>query len=178
METRVLSIIDVPTGAVAAGKSPDIFRSCAIGSCVVISAYCWQRRVGGLAHIMLPGNAPCNGILEKTKYAENAIKELLCHMETLEADMEALDVCLVGAANVLKRPDDTVGQNNLDSVIEILEKKRIKIQAQSVGGTNRRSVTFDIGKGTVFYTEGDEAERLLWVSKGTGGTFSSKGIVA
>ncbi|MBF0571481.1 MAG: chemotaxis protein CheD [Candidatus Omnitrophica bacterium] len=154
--------IDVATGEIVVSKSGDILRSSAIGSCVVVCAYCRQKRVGGLAHIMLPGYCPHDRIIDKTNYAENAIEELLCQMNRFQADMEHLDVCLVGAANVLKRPEDTVAYHNIDSVTDILRKKRINVQAQSVGGTNRRSATLDTAKGCVLFTEGDGATKLLW----------------
>ncbi|MBF0521918.1 MAG: PAS domain S-box protein [Candidatus Omnitrophica bacterium] len=155
-------IKDVMTGEVAVGRAGDLLKSSAIGSCVIVSAYSLQKKVGGLAHVMLPWYSPHEETPQKTRYAGNAIDELLRQMEVLGADINDLEVCLVGAGNVLKRSDDTTAKNNLDSVTELLRKKKIKIKAESVGGTTRRSVLFDIDKGNVFYTEGDEEERLLW----------------
>ncbi|MBF0123260.1 MAG: PAS domain S-box protein [Candidatus Omnitrophica bacterium] len=158
-------IIDVMTGEVAVGREGDIFRSSAIGSCVVISAYCPKTKTGGLAHVMLSGFSPHEDSSRKTRYAGNAINDLLKQMISLGADIGNLDVCLVGAGNVLKRLEDTTAKNNLDSITEILREKKIRIRAESVGGTTRRSVTFDIAHATVFYTTGDEEERLLWASR-------------
>ncbi|MBI4669609.1 MAG: hypothetical protein HY747_10600 [Elusimicrobia bacterium] len=80
----------------------------------------------------------------------------------LGANRDDLEVCLVGAGNVLKRNDDTICQDNIASVVQLLREKRIKIRAEALGGTNRRSVRLDVERGSVFYVEADEKEKLLW----------------
>ena len=49
---------DVQIGQVKAGTGGVILKSSAIGSCVVVVAYDTARKVGAMAHIMLPGRAP------------------------------------------------------------------------------------------------------------------------
>ena len=44
----------------------------------------------------------------------------------------------------------------------LLTATGFRIVAKAVGGTEGRNVVFDVGKGTVFYTEGRQQERLLW----------------
>lgn len=163
-----MPITDVMTGEVAVGREGDILRSAAIGSCVAISAYDLDHKVGGLAHVMLSGYSPDEDLHQATRYAGNAIHALLKQMGALGVDIDRIEVCLVGAANVLKRPDDTTAKNNLDSVVELLRAKKIVIRGEAVGGTTRRSIRFDISKASVFYTEGDEAERLLWTAEERG----------
>ena len=69
-------VLDVSTGEVKAGMGEAILRSTAIGSCVVIAAYNFKKKIGAMAHVMLPGAAPENSI-DKTKYAAGAIEELV-----------------------------------------------------------------------------------------------------
>ena len=49
-------------------------------------------------------------------------------------------------------------------------KNNIKIISKSMGGTKRRSISFDVGTGRVFCAEGDEKEKLLadFLSAGNG----------
>jgi len=155
-------IIDVPTGKIEVGNEKMILKTSAIGSCVVISVSSVKKKVGALAHIMLPGKAPDSNSFEKTKYAADAIDEILKKIVSFGVDIKDIEVCLVGGANILKRTDDATGKNNIDSTIEILRERKIMIKAQAVGGTARRSVSFDIEKGCIFYTEGDEDKGLLW----------------
>ena len=153
------------TGETKAAKEDTILKSCAIGSCVVIAAYDAKEKVGALAHVMVPGKAPEGKNYQKTRYAYNAIQEMLNQMILIGAKKESVEVCLVGGANILQRKDDTIGLDNIASVIEILKEEKIKINAKSIGGTERRAITLDIENGSVYYSVGDEAEKLLWEVK-------------
>ena len=78
------------------------------------------------------------------------------------ANENNFEVCLAGGANVLNRKDDHIGQDIIISVEEILKKRKINIMARSLGGSQRRSVSLDVETGCVYYSLGDEAEKLLW----------------
>src|SRR4030042_1539507 len=75
-EGAAQKIIDVNTGEVKAAVEKGILRSVGIGSCVVVAAYNLRRKIGGMAHIMLPGIAPQQS-LEKTKYAFDGIRQFV-----------------------------------------------------------------------------------------------------
>ena len=65
--------IDVGTGEVAVSSQAVVLRVMAIGSCVVVIAYDRDRKIGGMAHIMLPGRALRKGSVDRAKYTEDAI---------------------------------------------------------------------------------------------------------
>ncbi len=149
----------VNTGEVKLGDRSIILNSGAIGSCVVVCVYNSSKKTGAMAHIMLPGAASVGNEMN-TKYASNAILKL---MELINKNQSnTLDTCIIGGANVLKRPNDTIGKKNIDSVEKLLEEKGIRICRKAVGGYERRTVLFDIEKGYITYTEGDSNEAILW----------------
>ncbi|MCK5173416.1 MAG: chemotaxis protein CheD [Planctomycetes bacterium] len=154
--------IDVNTGEVKVNSNGGILRSIAIGSCLGVAAYDARGRIGALAHVMLPGRAPKSKQGEKSKYAADGIDELINLMTEAGSCRDDIEVSIVGGGNVLMRPDDSICRDNIDSTIKILEKNNIPIRAKCVGGTTRRSVFMDIEAGSVFYTEGDGQEKLLW----------------
>jgi chemotaxis protein CheD len=156
-----METINVLTVEVKASKKNKIFKSSAIGSCVVIAGYDKKLMVGAMAHIMLPGISPEKSKTPKTRYAFNAIEDMIERMIRLGADKENIEVCMVGGSNVLKRKDDTICQANINSVLEILNEKNIKIKAKSVGGTQRRSALFDTKTGNVYHSIGSEDDKLL-----------------
>ncbi len=164
-EERMKRTIDVYTGEVKAGEKDTILRANAIASCIVVAAYDSIKNVGALAHVMIPGTAPEGRVLQRTRYAANAIEELIDRMTLLGAHQDLIETCLVGGGNVLKRDDDMICQENLASIEKILNEKGIKIRGKAVGGTERRTILFDIEKGSVHYTEGDSKEMLLWKKK-------------
>jgi len=157
-------IIDVSTGMVEAAKAGIILRSLAIGSCVVIAAYDSSKKVGAMAHIMLPGRAPRGADGERTRYAADAIDEMINRITKIGANKCDLEVCLVGAGNVLKKQDDTICKDNIESTTELLGKKHIPVRAAVLGGTERKCISLDVETGSIFYKEGDSREKLLWKS--------------
>jgi chemotaxis protein CheD len=160
---KMKDVIDVGTGAVGVTSAGVMLRSTAIGSCIVIAAYDSSKKVGAMAHIMLPGSAP-RKTLEKTKYAVNAIDEMVNRMSRLGSNRGDIEVCLVGGGNVLQRQNDTICNNNIRSTIGLLKEKHIAIAARVLGGTKRKSISLDVESGSVYYTEGDKKEKLLWKS--------------
>lgn len=157
-------IIDVSIGQVKAGRKGSVLRSIAIGSCVAIAAYDSVKKVGGLAHVMLPGRAPEDSDGEKARYAADAIEEILRRITRLGGNTSDIDVCLVGGANVLRKQDDTICKSNIESAIQLLQEKGITIKAKAIGGTERRRVCLDVTAGCVFCMEGDGKEKLLYTS--------------
>ncbi len=163
---KMEKIIDVSTGMVEAAKAGVILRSLAIGSCVVIAAYDSSKKVGAMAHIMLPGRAPRGADDERTRYAADAIDEMINRITKIGANKCDLEVCLVGAGNVLKKQDDTICKDNIESITHLLLQKNMPVKAAALGGTERRSVFLDIENGRISFIEGDEEEKLLWKSSG------------
>ena len=152
----------VNTGEVCSGGLDTILNSGAIGSCVVITSFDSVKKIGVMAHVLLPGKCPANNQLHTTRYAANAIEEMLSKLKSFGISKGNIEICIVGGANVLKRENDTIGKDNLDSIMKILMEEHINIKAKSVGGFERRTVLFDIMKGCIYYTVGDSKPNLLW----------------
>jgi chemotaxis protein CheD len=157
-------IFDVNTGQVAVKNGKVLLRAMAIGSCIAVAAYDALTKNAGLAHIMLPGQAP-KGSCECAKYASDGIEQLLDQMAKSGSSPETLAVCLVGAGNVLRKPDDTICPSNIQSVTAILAAKNIPVQAAVLGGYDRKGIVLDAENGTISYTKGDDPVRLLWQSQ-------------
>ncbi len=155
-------IIYVNTGEVKIGDKETILNSGAIGSCLAVTMYNPIKRTGAMAHIMLPGFSPSQKENSNTKYARNAINELLKLISDENNDLSELETCIIGGANVLNRPSDKIGENNIKSVEVLLNEVGINICARAVGGLERRTAIFDIKKGCVFFTVGDSKQKILW----------------
>jgi chemotaxis protein CheD len=154
-------VIDVNTGEVIVSDEKVVLRSVAIGSCIAIAAYDGGRRIGAMAHVMLPGRAPENAE-EKTKYAVDGIEEMIARMEGAGAGRDDIEVCLVGAGNVLRKKDDTICKENIESTAKVFQAERIAVRGTVLGGTKRKGVFLDVCAGRVSCTEGDKKEKLLY----------------
>jgi len=152
---------DFGVGKVMVTREKIVLRASALGSCIGVAAYDAGKRIGGMAHVMLPGSAPDKAV-EKTRYAANAIDEMARQMIEMGSKPGDINVCLVGGGNVLERDDDTICESNMESVRKILKNKEMEVKESVLGGTQRRSVSVDVEKGEVWYTEGDGEKKLLW----------------
>ena len=147
--------IDVDTGEVKVLPGPAILRVMAIGSCVVVAICDRNRKVGGLAHIMLPGKSPKGNGKDKTKYAQDAIDALLSAAKKLGAETNNLEVNLVGGANILGEGD--IPDKVTESVLDYLKELSIKPKSKEIGGKERRSIFLNIDSDKIFYSKGDSA---------------------
>lgn len=161
-EIRRKGVIFVATGEVWATSQKIILRADGIGSCVVLAVYDIRENIGAVAHIMLPGKSPDERSGYNTKYAQDAIKDMLFKMRRLGCAGKCLEACMVGGGNVLKDKKDTLCGSILYSVGNILRDEGFKVVATAVGGTIRRSAFLDIEDRAVYYTEGDSGFRLLF----------------
>ena len=152
-------IINVDTGEVKVTSRPAILRALALGSCVAMIAYDGNRKIGGLAHIMLPGRSLKEDVQGKMKYAEDAIDTLISRMKEEDIETRDLDVSLIGGANVLAEGD--IPDKVIRSILDYLERLDIKVKAKRIGGAERRSASLDIRSGKILYTEGDSVVREL-----------------
>jgi len=161
MDTK--RIVDVQVGRVKGGGGRTILRAVALGSCVAVVLYDPVRKTGAMAHVMLPGRAPAQTkSSQRTRYAADAIDTLLQIMAKTGSRVSDLSAAVVGGANVLRRANDTIGTDNVESSLQILRQKGLKIVAEDNGGYERRNVSIDLEKGILSCTEGDSAERELW----------------
>jgi len=157
----------VNSGEVEVCQGDGVLRAGAIGSCVVVTGYDPDSRVGGMAHVMLPGVSRDPNPSVRTKYAENALQEMARKMSDLGASEAGLHVCLIGGGNLLGDGHDSLGQEIAWSVAEVLRRMRIEPVAMELGGTQRRNCTLDIASGRVTFTVGDSTERTLWEARGS-----------
>lgn len=162
------AIAHVMTGSVKTGGVNYELVSGAIGSCIVVTIYDSINRLGGMAHIMLPGAAPRGFWNQQTKYAENAIADLLQRMSIVPGNFHQMAICLIGGGNVLKKKDHGICSANIFSVKEIMNRMGLRVSAESLGGEERRTARFSVEKGEVYITRGDSKELLLW--SGSNGT--------
>jgi chemotaxis protein CheD len=160
--------IFVNSGEVKACRGDGILQASSIGSCVAVAAYDSDSAVGAMAHVMLPGESRGPDPSVKTKYARDAVEEMMRVMSNLGAMEARVHVCLIGGGNVLGDGHDSPGLGIVRSLTEILGRKEITPVAMEVGGTQRRSCALHVARGRVTYTVGDSEQRTLWEAKGCG----------
>ena len=144
--------IEVSMGKGAVTRAPHIISSSGLGSCVVLTLYDTERKLGGLAHIMLPDSISLNGSHPAYKCADTAITALIKELRSMRASPRNMVAKLVGGAKMFLSSDDFspgVGKQNITSVKRILKQKRIPVIGENTGGNYGRNVEFYLDSGKV-----------------------------
>jgi chemotaxis protein CheD len=154
----------VGMGEMAVTRDPDaLLVMYGLGSCVGVCAYDPLARVGGVLHVMLPPTSSPREPL--TRYADSGVRRLLHAMQQEGAQLDRIEVRLVGGASVLAlpgRPEATaIGARNTVAVRQTLAEFGLEPIAEDVGGSIGRSVEFIMRDGAVrVKLVGGQARRL------------------
>jgi len=141
--------IEVDTSNYAIASAPDILSTSGIGSCVAICLYQKERKCGALLHIMLP-RAEKDG-LNPLRFADTALSTVLVELSKQNITKEQLVAKVVGGAQMFKNAtsENSIGARNVAEVRLLLTSVNIAIMAEDVGGTNGRSLEFNLETGGV-----------------------------
>jgi chemotaxis protein CheD len=128
-------------------QGPDTIRTLGLGSCVGIVIYDEQKKVAGLAHILLPdSNAARQEPVNQAKYADTAVPVLVDKLERMGARKFAMKAKLAGGAEMFKLSGGSellrIGPRNVEASLAALESMRIPVVAKDVGGNVGRTIEF------------------------------------
>jgi len=111
-----------------------------LGSCIAVCLHDTKLNIGGINHFMLP---LWNGQgLASPKYGNVAIEKLIKNMERLGSTRSNMIAKVFGGAN-LSEGILRIGSRNSQVAFDYLEKEKIRIVAQSVGGNVGRKIIYD-----------------------------------
>jgi chemotaxis protein CheD len=116
-----------------------------LGSCVAVTLWDKERRIGGLNHFVLPrgGSSP--------RYGDTAIEELLEGMIGLGAHLRSLEAKMFGGAGVLPvGGQGSVGAANVAFALGELSRRGIPVVGRRTGGDRGRLLIFNTGTGDAF----------------------------
>ena len=124
-----------------------------LGSCVAVALHDPKKRLGGLAHIMLPFIKEAKNRENPGKFADSSIEMMIKEMDRLGSHRRDLQAKLYGGANMFPNIPShglrLIGDRNVDAVKEILGQHRIKIVEKDTGGITGRTIIFDPEDGNV-----------------------------
>ena len=139
-------------GEVAVARAPYTISSVGLGSCVAVALYDTQRKIGGLAHIMLPGSASLNGSQPSWRYADPAITTLFKALRRKGSVRNDIVAKMVGGARMFSNygnSDQGIGEQCIESIKDILKREQIPLTGSDTGGHHGRNVEFHLDTGKV-----------------------------
>lgn len=127
-----------------------------LGSCVAVTVWHPERRVGGMCHFMLPGRGRRGGGGSRLdgRYGDEAIALLISEMRACGTEPHRYEVKVFGGGNMFPRhygdKRDLVGDRNIEFALERLGAAGMKVFASHVAGEGHREVIFEVWSGDVW----------------------------
>jgi len=160
--------------------APALLKSYGLGSCIGVTLYDPELRIGGLAHILLPAwgkgkpreagkeraaAAPKNPL----KYADLALEAMRNHLLERGCAAERLEAKIAGGANMFSflfseapaGAKPSIGDRNVRAVRDKLKRLGIPLQAEDVGGEEGRTLELDLSTGALRVTTSRGHSRVL-----------------
>lgn len=144
--------VEVHVGEMAAAQGSGTLCASGIGSCVIVTLYDRTRRVGALAHALLPtspGPRDEKSSAGDTKYVDAAIDKMLERMSAYGVKKKNLEAKIAGGANMFAEFQSNVGKDNVAAARAKLKAEGIELVGEVVGGHIGRSVEFCVASGIV-----------------------------
>lgn len=158
-------IIKVGMADLNVAKYPNRIRTTGLGSCVGVVLYDPLNKIGGLAHIMLPDSSLGKGDQKEGKYADTAIPMLIRELEKAGAERSFLIAKLAGGAQMFafSTINETmkVGPRNVEACRLILNRERIPVVAEDIGGNWGRTIELDSSTGQLSIRTVNQGDKKL-----------------
>ena len=134
--------------------NPAILTCVGLGSCVGVVLYDAIKKLGGLAHVMLPKQCEAKNQSPSARFADTAIELLLKEMADRGSTLRNVKAKIFGGANMfpdIVRPNAVmnVGERNIRAVKQELRKRKLEIIGEDLGGQWGRSIFFNTADGSV-----------------------------
>ena len=143
-------------------EADDTIITYSLGSCIGLTLFDSEKRIGGLIHCMLPlskidaAKATANPFM----FIDSGVSVFLKALFDLGAQRKTLVAKVAGGAQIM---DDkglfNIGERNNTVVRKMLWKNEILISGEDVGGSTPRTMSLDLATGkTVLKISGEEME--------------------
>ncbi|TGK01905.1 chemotaxis protein CheD [Leptospira langatensis] len=158
MLNKDVKIINVGIADIQSGQSPSVIRT-TLGSCIGVVFYAPEKKVGAMAHIMLSKDSSGKDSAKNPfKYADTALPQLVKKMEELGCAKGEYYARLFGGASMFKGMNSSFLQNigdlNVSVAKEFLDKEKITLLVEEVGGHEGRTISLYLDDGRILLKKG------------------------
>lgn len=156
---EVLKVVGI-SKLIVSNDFNDVLITYSLGSCIGVSMYDPEARVGGLIHCMLPTskNSKEKAAEKPAMFVDTGVVAMLNELYALGATAQNLIVKVAGGGSPMDEAGRfRIGDRNFTVLRKVLWKNDLMLRGEDVGGTVPRTVTLAIadGKTTVKTRTGD-----------------------
>ncbi len=145
---REVQIVSVSIGDVVSAREPLELRA-VLGSCIAVCLFDLATGIGGMNHVLLPGEGRGR---DAGRFAHSAMRALLTQLLDHGAARSRMVAKAFGGAHVLPVPPrgDDIAARNADAIRDFLADANIPLVAEDLGGRAARQVRFQSWNGRAF----------------------------
>jgi len=151
--SREGDIIEVGMAEMKVSSAPSVMITRGLGSCVGITLYDPVKKIGALAHPMLPDIDKAKAKSNPAKFVNSVIDMMVKEFTSKGCRTHSLKAKIFGGGHMFSTiPYDSpfnIGVKNVEKVKEILDSLKIKIVDDDTGGNYGRTIVFDLSTGVV-----------------------------
>ena len=140
---------------------PEHRVSTLLGSCVSITLWHAQRRIGAISHFLLSARPRAAGAAPDPRYGEDAFKLMLRDLAALGVAPSDCTAKVFGGGSMFSdgalRQDKGIGRKNGAVALQLLREHGIPLASESLYGNGHRRIIFHFGTGDVWSRQHDPA---------------------
>ncbi len=143
----------VSISAMEYSRSPaDVLVTYSLGSCIGVTAYDPQTRVGAMIHCLLPhaGVSPDKAAQNPFMFVSSGVVEMIKTLLKIGASRERLIIKAAGGAKMMRVNNMfDVGARNAETLLKLLQHNRMRLAGQDFGGSIPRTMSLQMETGKV-----------------------------
>ena len=125
-----------------------------LGSCVAITLWHPQRRVGAMSHFLLADRPRRPGQPLDARYGDEALELMVQGLRREKVSPRECEAKIFGGGNMfpgqVRAAMETVGTRNGEAARQLLARRGIPVRREHLFGDGHRQVVFDIASGAVW----------------------------
>lgn len=141
-----MQIVRIKMADLNVTDSPNVLITSGLGSCIGVVLYDEQKKIGGMAHVMLPDSSSMRNQQNLAKYADTAMDLLLEEMLRRGAIQKRLWAKMAGGSQMFSFDTENelmrIGARNTEAVKKKLQEFGIPLKGEDTGGSHGRTLEF------------------------------------
>jgi chemotaxis protein CheD len=126
-----------------------------LGSCVSITFWHPQRRIGGMCHYMLPSRKRANDDQLSGKYGNEAMAMFMGEVARHKSRPQEYEIKIFGGGSMMESLGrhamaENVAERNVQQARRLMLEYGLTIKAESLGGVGYRQLVFELWSGDVW----------------------------
>lgn len=137
-----------------------------LGNCVSVCLWDNELRYGGMNHFLYPTTKSKESAT--AMFGNISTKILIKKMYAIGSKPENITAQIIGGANPEGKSDSNLGMANVNIARKILQKEKIKVKSEDIGGHLGRKVVFDVNNGHLMVIKVHKIRSSDWMDSSLG----------